>query len=194
MDFLAELSVLDWMVFAILVTSVVSSIRSGFTREAISFGSTVAGLLLAAWFYPVVGEFFLPYVMTHDIASLLGFLLIFLSTLLLGAVTSRLVKKILQVASLEWYDRLLGAAFGIVRAWLVGAVLFLMLTAFPVNLESVQNARLAPYLLAGARVLVIVTPSSVKTKFVESYQKIERLWSDTQKKQKDSSYLNDSFR
>jgi membrane protein required for colicin V production len=82
----------------------------------------------------------------------------------------------LEAVHLKWFDRLLGAAFGLIRGWLIGAVLFLMLTAFPVQLESVKNARLAPYLLSGARALALVTPSPLKAKFLEGYRKVEKYW------------------
>jgi membrane protein required for colicin V production len=62
------------------------------------------------------------------------------------------------------------------RGWIIGSVLFLILTAFPVQIEKVKEARLAPYLLVGARVLVTVTPSSLKAKFLDGYDRVQKLW------------------
>lgn len=176
MQFLKELTILDWIVLLILTGSIVSSVLKGFARETISLGSAVVGLLLASWFYHWPGSLVAPYVRTQDIASLVGFTSIFFGVLLLGVVISALVNKFLQAAHLQWFDRFLGAAFGFVRGWVIGSVLFLMLTAFPIQLENVRDARLAPYLLAGARVLVILTPSSLKTKFLEGYRKVQEFW------------------
>lgn len=178
MSFVSELNVLDWIVVVIVVSSVISSILKGFAREVITLGTAVAGLLLASWFYPQVGNLVLPYVKTQDIASLVGFILIFGSILLAGAVLSFVVKRFVQVVNLQWFDRFLGAAFGFVRGWLVGSVLFLGLTAFPVQIESVKQAKLGPYLLLGARVLVVVTPSPLKTRFLEGYQRVQQLWEE----------------
>jgi membrane protein required for colicin V production len=176
MSFLFQLTVLDWIFLVILISSVISSIIKGFAREAISLGSIVLGLILAAWFYPITGSFFINYVKTQDIASLLGFMAIFLGCAIAGALVSWLVYRLIKLAQLEWFDRLLGGAFGVIRGWLVGSVLFLAFTAFPLKLESVQNARFAPYLLAGARILAIITPRELSAKFLEGYRKIENIW------------------
>jgi membrane protein required for colicin V production len=181
MSLLFEFTFLDWMILVLLVVSIVSSIIKGFARETISLASVIVGLLLASWFFPLFGHFFGSFVKTQDIASLLGFATIFFGCVLLGAVISLIVNKLLKAARLKWFDRLLGAAFGLLRGWLIGAVLFLMLTAFPVQLESVKNARLSPYLLAGARALALVTPNTLKAKFLEGYRKVEKYWKETLK-------------
>ena len=181
MPSLFELTLLDWIILGLLILSIVSSILKGFARETISLASVVVGLLLASWFFPLFGRFFESFVKTQDIASLLGFATIFFGCVLSGVLISLIVNKILETTHLKWFDRLLGAAFGLIRGWLIGAVLFLMLTAFPVRLESVKNAKLSPYLLAGARALALVTPSPLKAKFLEGYRKVEKYWSETLK-------------
>ncbi len=84
--------------------------------------------------------------------------------------------KFLRVVDLQWFDRLLGAAFGFARGWLVGSVIFLGLTAFPVRIETVQHATLGPYLLLSARVLAVMTPASLKEQFLEGYDQVRSLW------------------
>ena len=176
MSFISELNVLDWIVVVIVVSSVISSILKGFAREAISLAAVILGFLLASWFYPQAGSLVSAYVKTQEIASLVGFALIFLGILLLGAVISFVVTKFLRVVDLQWFDRLLGAAFGFARGWLVGSVIFLGLTAFPVRLETVQQATLGPYLLLSARVLVVMTPAPLKEQFLEGYDHVRNLW------------------
>ena len=181
MSFVSELNVLDWIVVVIVASSVISSILKGFAREAISLAAVVLGLLLASWFYPQAGSLVSAYVKTQEIASLVGFALIFLGILLAGAVISLVVTKFLRVVDLQWFDRLLGAAFGFARGWLVGSVIFLGLTAFPVQIETVQRAMLGPYLLLSARVLVVMTPASLKEQFLEGYDEVRSLWEKTAK-------------
>ena len=179
--FLFQFTLLDWIVLLLVVASIVSSYLKGFARETISLVSVIAGLLLAAWFFPLLGHFFGVFVKTQDIASLLGFASIFFGCVLVGVLISLVVNKLIVTVHLRWFDRLLGAAFGLIRGWLIGAVLFLMLTAFPVQLESIQKARLAPYLLAGARALALVIPSPMKAKFLEGFRKVEKYWRENLK-------------
>jgi len=176
MSFVSELNVLDWIVVVIVVSSVISSILKGFAREAISLAAVILGLLLASWFYPQAGSLVSAFVKTQEIASLVGFALIFIGIVLLGAVISFVVAKFLRGVDLQWFDRLLGAAFGLARGWLVGSIIFLGLTAFPVQIETVEQATLGPYLLLSARVLVVMTPASLKEQFLEGYDQVRSLW------------------
>lgn len=176
MAFVSQFNVLDWIVLTIVVSSVVSSVLKGFAREAISLGAVILGLLLASWFYAEAGNLVLEYVKTQEIASLIGFAVIFLGILLAGGIVSFLVTKFLQATDLQWFDRLLGAAFGFTRGWLVGSVIFLGLTAFPVRITTIQQSVLGPYLLMSARVLVLVTPAPLKQRFLEGYEEVRQLW------------------
>ena len=176
MSFILGLTLLDWVVLLVLVASIISSLLKGFAREAISLASVIVGLLLASWFYPFLGPFFSTYVKTRDIASLLGFTTIFFGCIVSGILISYFANRILRAANLQWFDRLLGVAFGLIRGWLIGAGLFLMLTAFPVKLQSVKEAKLSPYLLAGARAMALITPKMLRAKFLEGYRKVEKYW------------------
>jgi len=140
--------------------------------------AVVVGLVLACWFYHEIGSYLVPYVKTQDIASFCGFVIIFVLTLLAGGILSFVVRNFLRFVDLQWIDRFLGLAFGLLRGCLVSSVLFMLLTAFPFQIESVRNAKFAPYLLIGARVISIVTPSSIKTKFLEGYLKVKQLWQE----------------
>jgi len=177
---LHDMNFLDWVILALVAISVIGSLLKGFARETISLGSVLLGLVLASWCYPVVAVFFDRYVRTKDIAAMLGFVMIFAGCLLLGAVISFFVYKFLRIAHLQWFDRLLGAAFGLVRGWMIAAILILLLTAFPVEITSVEEAQLAPYLLVSARALIIITPHSLRERFLEGYKKVERLWREQQ--------------
>jgi hypothetical protein len=54
----------------------------------------------------------------------------------------------------------------------------MVLTTFPFQIESVKKAQFAPYLLLGARAISVVTPSSIKSKFMDEYQKVKQFWQE----------------
>jgi len=176
MEHFHDLNSLDWVILAVVFISVLGSLRKGFVREAISLGSVVVGIVLASWLYPMTSSFFLQFVSSQDFAAILGFVTIFSGCLIAGALVSFFVHKFVKLAHLQWFDRLLGGAFGLLRGWMIAAVVVLLLTAFPVKLASIQEARLAPFLLVSARVLVLVTPRTFKDRFMEGYGKVERIW------------------
>ena len=169
-------SMLDWLILAILVYSIASSAIRGFVREALGLVTVLAGALLAAWFYRGVAGLFKDVVRTENLALFLGFSVIFLAALIAGFVIIWLITRVMKFAKLQWADRLLGAAFGFIRGWVVGAVLLLGLTAFEVQTERLKNSKLAPYFLPGSRVIAVLTPYELKAKFLVGYRALERWW------------------
>ena len=168
--------VLDWIFALIIVVSTVFALTKGLMRELISLGALILGFVLAVLYYPVAGAPFRSLTRTDAIAWLIGFLVIFIGVLLLGAAVAFAVNKLVKAASLEWIDRLLGALFGFVRGALVASIIVLALVAFPVKEGLLQKSVLAPYLLAGARAVVYTVPRELKAKFDEQYGKIVGAW------------------
>jgi membrane protein required for colicin V production len=169
-------SLLDWVLIAILVYSIITSWFKGFTREVLGIITVVVGILLASWFYRSVAGLFKDVVRTENFALFLGFSVIFLATLVVGFVIVWLVTKFVKFAKLQWADRMLGAAFGFIRGWVIGAVVLLALTSFDVQTERLKNSELVPYFLPGSRVIAVVTPYEMKAKFLVGYRALERWW------------------
>ncbi len=167
---------LDVLIVAILVYSAAMAALKGFVREVLGLITVVAGALLASWMYRGVSNTFKDVVRTENLALFLGFSVIFLATLIAGFLVIWLINRFMKFAKLEWADRLLGAAFGLIRGWVVCAVLLLALTAFEIQTERIKDSRLAPYFLPGSRVIAIVTPYELKAKFLVGYRALERWW------------------
>src|SRR5213078_964039 len=146
----------------------------GFVREILGLVTVLVAVLLAAWSYRGVGSLFKDVVRTENIALFFGFSLIFLVTLLAGFVIIWLIAKFMKFAQLQWADRLLGAAFGFIRGWVIAAVVLLALTAFDVQTERLKNSELVPYFLPGSRVIAVMTPYEMKAKFLVGYRALER--------------------
>jgi uncharacterized membrane protein required for colicin V production len=87
-----------------------------------------------------------------------------------GFVLGESLRAGLKRAKLQWFDRALGAGFGLVRGVAVCSVVYLALTAFPVRLEAVARARTGPALAEGARLLALCTSSEVRARFLTQYQ------------------------
>ena len=170
------MTLLDLLLIAVLAYSLVVSWLKGFVREILGLITVLAGVLLAAWFYRSVGSMFKDVVRTENIALFLGFSFIFLVTLLAGFLVIWLTTRFMKIAKLQWADRLLGAAFGLIRGWMICAAMLLALTAFDIQTERLKNSELAPYFLPGSRVIAVMTPYEIKAKFLVGYRALERWW------------------
>jgi membrane protein required for colicin V production len=171
-----KLSLLDWLLLAIVVYSIAVSWFKGFIREVLGLITVLAAVLLGAWFYRGVGRLFKDVVRTENIALFFGFSLIFVMTLVAGFVVIWLITKFMKFAKLQWADRLLGAAFGFIRGWVFSAAILLALTAFEIQTERLKGSELAPYFLPGSRVIAVMTPYEMKAKFLVGYRALERWW------------------
>ena len=161
----------DFIVFALVVSSIISGAMRGIVKALLTMAALIIGLLIAAHGYEAVGSIVrgLKLVESKEAANAIGFLLIMAIALGFGFLAGHLVTGGLKHVRLEWFDRVLGAAFGLLRGLAVCSALYLALTAFPVRLTSVTEARTAPILAQGAKVLGVFTSQEVRARFYESY-------------------------
>ena len=150
----------------------------GFSRTVVSLVAFIAGLFVAAWTYGIPASFLLPYVSSKSVASVLGFLFIFVLILILGGIIGKLLQKLFKWTGLSWLDRLLGCAFGALKAVLFGIVLVMVLTAFPTKPipQSIAHSRIAPYLIDAAHAITYIAPRELRDGFTETYDRVRDLW------------------
>jgi membrane protein required for colicin V production len=173
---MTQLNLLDAVVLLILLGSVFYSALKGFVRELLGMLSLVAAFFVSVSFYRVASLPFKEVVKTENIALFLGFASIFLGTLIVGALVIWAVQRLVKFAKVQWFDRLLGATFGFIRGWILGSVVFLVLTSFDLQSERVRGSQLAPYYLPGARIIALATPYDLKTRFMDGYRVVEKWW------------------
>ena len=165
------MTIFDFIVLALVGASVVAGALRGLVRALITCAALIAGLFVAAHGYESAGAVLrgLGVAGSTAAANAGGFLLIIALALGIGFVAGRLVGRGLRRARLQWFDRALGAAFGLVRGLAVCSIMYLALTAFPVRLDSVAEARTAPVLAEGARLLAAFTSRDVRTRFLDEH-------------------------
>jgi membrane protein required for colicin V production len=176
---------LDAVLLLILIFSVITSFRTGLTREVVSLGSVVLGLILGSWFYGSAGALLHPYFNSRAASNFAGFFLVFFAIVLAGSLLSFVLGKFLKVTGLSIVDHALGAGFGLVRGALIAVALLLGVMAFSQNgkpPESVVNSRLAPYLVQASRVFAAMAPHELKEGFHKSYAEVKSVWESAVKR------------
>ena len=173
---ISQFNLLDWAVLGLLLYSVVMSAFRGFVREVLGLVTVVVALLLAAWLHRDLGMLFEDIFSSESIALFLGFSFLFLATLTLGFTLIRLIYKFFEFAHIEWFDRVLGGAFGFVRGWLLGSVIFLVLTSFGVRQEAVKKSELSAFFLPGSQLVAALTTFELKARFMIGYEEMKRWW------------------
>jgi membrane protein required for colicin V production len=180
----AAVNWLDAVLILVLAFSVWRSFAKGLTREVVGLLSVIVGIFLGSWLYSTAAEWIEPYVHTRATANFCGFLIVVLGVMLLGSLVGFILSKLLRVTGLSFFDRLLGAAFGIVRGVLMAAALVMAILAFAPGVqadtlpEAVAASRLAPLVIGAARVFVAAAPREIKDGFRKSYDQVKSRWED----------------
>jgi membrane protein required for colicin V production len=168
---MGTLNWLDYILAGIVVISVVTAIMKGFVQELISLASVLIGLGVAAFGYPRAALWFDDITKSHEIALGLGFLVLFMGTLLVGALVGIAARKLMKAAGIQWFDRFLGGIFGLVRGILVDAILLMAMMAFTIKPDAVQQSSLSPYVTTGARAVALIMPGSLRAQFHLGFEK-----------------------
>ncbi|MDT7540327.1 MAG: rane protein required for colicin production [Acidobacteriota bacterium] len=168
------MTVFDLIVLALVVASVIAGAMRGLVRALIATAALFVGLFVAARWYEWAGGWLraLGAVKSSAGADAGGFLVLLFLFVSVGFAAGALLRGSLKRAKLGWVDRLLGASFGFVRGVAVCSAMYLALTAFPVRLDSVQDARTAPALAVGARLLSFVTSADLRARFLAGYKQL----------------------
>jgi membrane protein required for colicin V production len=173
---------LDVVLGLILIVSVIAAFRNGLTREIIRLAAVVVGFVLGLWFYGWAGGFLEPHLKSRQAAHFAGFAIVFCGVLLVGALLGFVLGKFLRVTGLSFFDHLLGAVFGVLRAALIAVVLVTGLMAFShgdAPPAAVAQSHLAPYLVGAADVAAEMAPHEFKEGFRKAYGQVKQAWVNT---------------
>ena len=170
----------DVLLLLVIGLSVASGFGSGFARVGIGFIAAVFGIVCGFWFYGVAAAYVLDYVSSRAIANLVGFFVIFLIIVVLGAIVGRILAKFFKWVGLSWFDRLLGGGFGLLRGVVIAIALVTVLLAFAPSPppHSVTDSKLMPYVIDASNILSDITPREIKDSFQDTKDKVKRIWSE----------------
>ncbi len=115
----AVLAPLDWICISVLVLSLLIGAWRGLVVEVVSLASWVAAFVLAQWFAPDAAARLPMAGAGEPVRYAAGFVLVFVATLIAGAVIGFVISKLLSAVGLGAINRLLGALFGVLRGMVV---------------------------------------------------------------------------
>ena len=127
------MTIADWLIVLTVVTSITIGLIRGFVVEVMALVVWAVALLASALLAPRLTDALASSIETPSGRIFLAYALIFVGTLLVGAIVTWMLRKLVQGTGLSGTDRLLGGVFGIARgaALVVLVVLMLGLTPFP---------------------------------------------------------------
>jgi membrane protein required for colicin V production len=124
----------DYAIIVVLVLSVIISLIRGFVREVISLLTWIAAFWVAFRFAPAFTGVIAKYISTQSLQQPAAFAILFIVTLIVGAIFNYVVGLFVDKTGLSGTDRMLGLVFGVARGILLVAALLLsaaLLTKMP---------------------------------------------------------------
>lgn len=113
----------------------------GFVREVVSLAGLILGTILAFRFYPEGASLLESYIKTENMRNLVSFLCIFFGIVLISALVSYTMKRLLDTAGLTFYDKFLGLLFGLLRGIILVYIFVLVLSGFGVAKKTMLESK-----------------------------------------------------
>jgi len=157
----SSMTLVDWIIVAILVGAVLGGLVQGFLRSVFALGGLVLGLVLAAWNFGRAAAFFRPIVHSQEVANAIGFLLIAVLVMIVAGLIGSFLSKLLHKIGLGCLDRLAGAVFGFFQGVLLVTLCILVTIAFFPQAQWLTESRLPRYFFGACHLSTNVTPQTL---------------------------------
>jgi membrane protein required for colicin V production len=172
------MNLFDWFLVAILAYSTIMAFVRGIIIELFSIGGLIVGILIASWNYNHVAKILERLITTPATAQIIAFLLIVIGVMVLSTLLGKTLNRTAHAIGLGFFDRLLGAVFGLARGCLFGVAILMAIAAFRPHSAWVENSRLTPYFLAGVHAVSFVVPYGLQQQIMNGAMQLKHIAPD----------------
>jgi membrane protein required for colicin V production len=171
---------------AILIVAILITVRGffrGIVQEAATLMGLIASFFLACYYYSNLSHFLSRFLPGQNLLlGVLSFLFLFGLSVFIFHSFGILLKKVIQVSLLGWFDRFLGGVFGLIKAGVVIFILVTLLTlVLPKTSGLLNGSRLFPWVISLTDHLTLLVPPKIRNDFFQKKQAFIDYWTVKEK-------------
>ncbi len=151
---------LDILTIISLVGFTGAAYSAGLIREIVTLIAVIAGIVIAGTLYDDLAGDVLVFINNDSAAEAVSFLVLFGAVYIFGQIAAYMLKTGASLLMLGLWDKLGGAAFGLIKGLCIVQVLLLVFAAYPsLGLEgAVEGSELARYFVDDFSLLLNLLP------------------------------------
>jgi membrane protein required for colicin V production len=133
------MSWVDLIIVVIIIVSALISVVRGFVKESISLASWILAGFIGLRYFAPLADLLEPYVESPTIRVGSAFAILFITTLIVGAIVNFMASQAVSKTGLSGTDKSLGVVFGAARGLLIVTMLVLLAGLTPMPTEPWWN-------------------------------------------------------
>ncbi len=167
----------DIAIIVIISFCLIRGIFNGLIGEISGIIGVFAGFYGAYIYYPLIAVYAENFIKSPDTRNLAAFFILFCSIFIVVNILSLLIRKILKLVFLGWFDRSLGLFFGAGKGILVASVFFIMITTFlPKNSNILEGSKFSPYVAKISKAMTVFVSQNARNDFLKHLEGIQKTW------------------
>ncbi len=160
------MSWLDIVILVIIGLSALISLVRGFVKESISLVSWILAGVVALRYFSALAGLLEPYVANEMLRNMSAFGLLFVVTLIIGAIVNFMMSQLVSKTGLSGTDKALGVVFGAARGVLIVTMVVLLASQTPMpSTEWWQDSLSVEYFQQMAEWIKGIIPDDVASNF-----------------------------
>jgi membrane protein required for colicin V production len=160
------MTVVDVVVIFVIFLSALFSLIRGFVKEAVSLATWIIAIWLAATFAAKLAAALPNSIESEAVRQTVGFGVLFVLTLMVGAIINMLISQVVKKTGLSGADRIFGVAFGVLRGGLIIIVFVVIAGMTPLpDAEWWQSSTLLQWFESAALVIQEYIPEDLNLSY-----------------------------